>query len=242
MRHPSLQPSKALQPVLRNTAASNFHIAGHGFAVDQPCHACLLDALQVRSIPSDMTFHGKGPLLSASDADYDLAWIRAQQVRYGVTPSNPPLMTCGLACDPSLSVACWHAHATPCTHGAISAQPILAGGLLVCTCCALYARRGLHATHPCRRLVHTCMQHPARMARLPKASSSAVRPAPALTPPPPVIAGLPAMQGALRDGHRDHQRWQPGGPAGPIPGAEGLHPLQRLGQAGWESLREYPGA
>jgi hypothetical protein len=34
---------------------------------------------QVRSIPKDMTYGGKGPLLSASDADYDLAWSRAQQ-------------------------------------------------------------------------------------------------------------------------------------------------------------------
>ncbi|KAI8469782.1 MAG: hypothetical protein J3K34DRAFT_422788 [Monoraphidium minutum] len=36
-------------------------------------------AFKVYEIPYNLTFNGKGPLLSAADADYDLAWRRAHQ-------------------------------------------------------------------------------------------------------------------------------------------------------------------
>jgi hypothetical protein len=60
---------------------------------------------QVRDIPKDMTYGGRGPLLSASDADYDLAWLRAQQVRRGSREQGHT------GCAPRLRAAARRAHA-----------------------------------------------------------------------------------------------------------------------------------
>ena len=37
--------------------------------------------LQVKAIPEEMEYYGKGPLLSAKELDIDLAWERARQMQ-----------------------------------------------------------------------------------------------------------------------------------------------------------------
>lgn len=37
--------------------------------------------MQVKAVPEDMEYYGKGPLLSAKDLDLDVLWKRADQIK-----------------------------------------------------------------------------------------------------------------------------------------------------------------
>lgn len=51
---------------------------------------------QVKAIPEEMEYYGKGPLLSAKELDIDVAWERARQMQHAceeVHPSPVGLLT-----------------------------------------------------------------------------------------------------------------------------------------------------